>query len=236
MRGSSYDDEDERAERQRPSRDTELTLGTGTLLLLFLGLALICGACFGLGYEVGRGAAPSSAPGQQSTGTGQPATQSNGAKTKPSATLTPGSTASAPSVVVDENRANSGASSGTGNSSAPSKQAASPPAPQTTVTVSQPQVRPALPAYSMPLPSGDSGMHAVLPPPVQLMVQIAAVSHQEDADVLSAALRKHGYAVVEKRDASDGLIHVRIGPFNNRADAEHWRQKLLDDGYNAMIQ
>lgn len=79
-------------------------------------------------------------------------------------------------------------------------------------------------------------MHAVLPPPMQLMVQIAAVSHQEDADVLSAALRKHGYAVVEKREGGDGLIHVRIGPFNSREEADHWRQKLLDDGYNAMIQ
>ena len=54
MRGA-FDDEDEKVERQRPLRDTELTLGTGTLLLLFLGLALVCGAFFGLGYEVGRG-------------------------------------------------------------------------------------------------------------------------------------------------------------------------------------
>jgi cell division septation protein DedD len=79
-------------------------------------------------------------------------------------------------------------------------------------------------------------MHAVLPPPVQLMVQIAAVSHQEDADVLSTALRKRGYAVAEKRDPVDGLIHVRMGPFNSHDDANRWRQKLLDDGYNAMIQ
>ena len=76
----------------------------------------------------------------------------------------------------------------------------------------------------------------MLPPPVQLMVQIAAVSHQEDADVLTAALRKRGYAVVEKHEPADGLIHVRIGPFNDRAEADRWRQKLLNDGYNALIQ
>ena len=35
---------------------------------------------------------------------------------------------------------------------------------------------------------------------------------------------------------ADGLIHVRMGPFNSRDDAERWRRKLLDDGYNAMIQ
>jgi cell division septation protein DedD len=68
------------------------------------------------------------------------------------------------------------------------------------------------------------------------MVQIAAVSHQEDADVLVGALRKRGYAVNAHRDPMDKLIHVRIGPFNSRDEANRWRMKLLDDGYNAMIQ
>jgi len=68
------------------------------------------------------------------------------------------------------------------------------------------------------------------------MVQIAAVSQQEDADVLMTALRKRGYAVTTHRDAVDGLIHVRIGPFASRDEAEKWRQKLLNDGYNAIVQ
>jgi cell division septation protein DedD len=68
------------------------------------------------------------------------------------------------------------------------------------------------------------------------MVQIAAVSHQEDAEVLAGALRKRGYAVSTRRDSLDNLIHVRIGPFNNRDEANRWRLKLLNDGYNAMIQ
>jgi cell division septation protein DedD len=68
------------------------------------------------------------------------------------------------------------------------------------------------------------------------MVQIAAVSHQEDADVLVAALRKHGYAVTARRDPTDGLLHVRTGPFATRDEASRWRQKLLADGYNAIIE
>ena len=75
-----------------------------------------------------------------------------------------------------------------------------------------------------------------VPPPNPLMVQIAAVSHQEDADVLVGALRKRGYAVSARRDPADSLIHVRVGPFNNHDEAERWRLKLLNDGYNAMIQ
>jgi cell division septation protein DedD len=38
------------------------------------------------------------------------------------------------------------------------------------------------------------------------------------------------------RDAADRLIHVRIGPFSNRNEANAMRDKLLGDGYNAMVQ
>lgn len=68
------------------------------------------------------------------------------------------------------------------------------------------------------------------------MVQIAAVTHPEDAEVLVNALRRRGYAVTARREVNDGLIHVRVGPFSNRNDANQWRQKLLNDGYNAILQ
>jgi cell division septation protein DedD len=67
------------------------------------------------------------------------------------------------------------------------------------------------------------------------MVQVAAVSHQEDANVLVAALRRHGYAVNARREAGDGLIHVQIGPFYNRNEANAMSQRLLGDGYNANV-
>jgi hypothetical protein len=51
-----------------------------------------------------------------------------------------------------------------------------------------------------------------------------------------SALKKRSYAVVARRDPIDGLIHVRIGPFRVRVEADAWRQKLLKDGYNAIVQ
>jgi cell division septation protein DedD len=78
-------------------------------------------------------------------------------------------------------------------------------------------------------------VHPALAQAVQLMVQIAAVANPEDGEVLVNALRRRGYAVVARHDPEDNLIHVRIGPFNSREDANHWRQKLLNDGYNAMV-
>jgi cell division septation protein DedD len=68
------------------------------------------------------------------------------------------------------------------------------------------------------------------------MVQIAAVSHQEDADVLVGALRRRGYAVTVRHEPADGLMHVQIGPFTSHNEANSMRQKLLNDGYNAIVQ
>ena len=75
-----------------------------------------------------------------------------------------------------------------------------------------------------------------MPASVQLMVQIAAVANPEDAEVLVTALRKRGYSVTATREPADRLIHVRIGPFNSRDEANRWRDKLLGDGYNAVVQ
>jgi len=68
------------------------------------------------------------------------------------------------------------------------------------------------------------------------MVQIAAVANSDDADVLVTALRRRGYSVAAIREPADGLIHVKTGPFNSRDEANRWRDKLLDDGYNAVVQ
>jgi cell division septation protein DedD len=67
------------------------------------------------------------------------------------------------------------------------------------------------------------------------MVQIAAVSHQEDADLLLSALRSHGYAVFVRQE-QDKLLHVQIGPFATRKEADAMRQRLLADGYNAIVK
>jgi DedD protein len=68
------------------------------------------------------------------------------------------------------------------------------------------------------------------------MVQIAAVTHQEDANILVAALRKRGYAVVVRNEPNDSLLHVQLGPFASRDEARVMRAKLLGDGYNAILK
>jgi DedD protein len=68
------------------------------------------------------------------------------------------------------------------------------------------------------------------------MVQIAAVSHQEDAELLLAALKKRGYPVFVRQEPQDHLLHIQVGPFSTRKDAEIMRQHLLTDGYNAILK
>jgi cell division septation protein DedD len=100
-------------------------------------------------------------------------------------------------------------------------------------------VKPALGSGTAPAASGIPAQGAVspaLPAAGTFIVQIAAVSAQEDADVLMGALRKRGYAVTARREPLDGLIHVKIGPFKTQNEAEIWREKLFNDGYNAVVQ
>jgi cell division septation protein DedD len=68
------------------------------------------------------------------------------------------------------------------------------------------------------------------------MVQIATLAHQEDADVLVGVLRRRGYSVTTHRDAVDGMVHVQIGPFASQDVANQWKRRLLNDGYNAVVE
>jgi len=204
--GRHFEDDD--YEPAQRSRDTELTLGPWVLIGLSAGLVLLCGLCFGAGYRMGRGATQTAAaPTTQPAAPATTATDAGHAKPSASPTSAPKASAAQPDSSLP--------------AADPMTESA---APATTYTpYTPPLARPALPVQ--PTASSQGAM-----------VQIAAVSHQEDADVLVNALRKRGYAVSVSQDANDGLLHVRVGPFSSRDEAARWRQKLLNDGYNAILQ
>ena len=68
------------------------------------------------------------------------------------------------------------------------------------------------------------------------MVQVAAVTKQEDAEILVTSLRKKQYPVFIANAPGDPLFHVQVGPFNDRKDAEAMRNRLAGDGYNAIVK
>ena len=196
------------------SNETELTIGGGVLLTLGGGLLLLCAVCFGVGYFFGHRS--SSVQTARSTTVEPAPTAGAGTSSKPEAARSP-SQASIASA-TDEGE------------TTPSAQ----PVP---ADPSQVQVKPAL--SQEPDGGQAAGALKVQPAMTQVqgwMVQIAAVTHAEDAEVLVDALRKRGYSVAARRDVGDNLIHVQTGPFVNRNDANAMREKLLKDGYNAIVQ
>jgi hypothetical protein len=241
-------------EPARLRRDPELTLSSGTLLAIFFGLVLICGLCFGLGYSVGHRGTQEPVAAAQPAQSAPPAPQATAAASKPSANKQTGNSAAA-STAPDAGDGQAGDPAATGDPQAAAGSRSSQPAagtgasggtPAPASTQAQPaqampaQVRPAAPAATIPQPStgfaSGARVQPALPPQAAIMVQIAAVSHPDDASVLVNALRKRGYTVTAQRKPEDGLIHVWIGPFSSRDEANRWKQKLLDDGYNAIVQ
>jgi cell division septation protein DedD len=225
MRGVFDDKATDGAETRK---DAEFTLGSVALLAIFFGLVLICGLFFGLGYSVGkRGGADSASAGQAAPA---PSVQTDATRPKPSASAQASGLAATPNAVAG--------SSLPANDDHQQTAAATDVAPAGS-TPGKPLVRAAVEetAIGAVVPQTSTAKVApALAPQASLTVQIAAVYQQQDADVLASALRRRGYAVVTHRDVADNLIHVRIGPFTTREDAEKWRQKLLNDGYNAIIQ
>jgi cell division septation protein DedD len=239
--GSVFDEED--LEPVRPRRDTELTLGSGTLLAIFFGLVLLCGLCFGLGYALGHRGTQNAAAAEPGAIAPQPLPGGSVAKPSAGAQTPPAPVADIATASATDAPQTSALPAGTAPAAAaqaaPAAQSSSLPAAQPTANSVQPLVRPAFnpgnavsPAAAQP----NGVVHSALEPAGSFVVQIAAVSNQEDADVLSNALRKRGYAVIAKREPADNLIHVRIGPFATAAEASSWKNRLLNDGYNAIVQ
>jgi hypothetical protein len=212
-------------------RDTELTLGPFKLLVLFFGLVLLCGLCFGLGYTMGSHRAKNGAVAIQAPAAVVPAptTTASAPSNKPSATPQRAAVkveppASDPDQVVVQN--------------APTATPAASTGPWVVKPALPPQPSAARPTAAQPAPvqHAIAGKAQPTSSAVPLMVQIAAVAHQEDAQVLMSALRKRGFAASVRHDPADGLLHVQIGPFATWTAAAAMRQKLLNDGYNAIVQ
>ena len=239
-------DEDDRGETKS---DADLTLGIGSLLSIFFGVVLICGIFFGFGYSMGRRNArpailPAATQPAQAAATAPPLPENelSGAPLKPAA---PDDTSASPSNSADSTPE---------KTSAPAKQAPqdnSAAKPSKTARVVEPaSTDPSLSAvpytHRPPLPTkphaGISAPLAQAPgdspiiPRHPIMVQIAAVSRQEDAEVLAGALRKRGFNPTVRPGTSDKFFHVQVGPFTDKPQADAMKQQLLADGYNAIVK
>ncbi len=192
------------------SQDTEITLGTGKLLVLFFGLVGVCATFFALGYSLGRKSEPS---------------------------ITTASAAASPQIVPGTTKASSGSPGApmTFYKSVEQKDA-NPELTPAADAKTQPAASPADAASAQKSPS-DTPDPATILPAAGYFVQVAAVSKQEDGEALVDALKKKDYpAFVASPVPADKLFHVQVGPFPDIKDAEAMRARLIADGYSPILK
>ena len=198
------------------AQDTEITLGTGKMLVLFFGLVALCGLFFGLGFTLGRN---SGRPGLAGV---DPAQTSSGAALRSSAmkstsTGTPQTGEGLTFYKAVEQKD-------------PNAQLASNDAPKDPPATSANATKDQENQSSAPDPATALAASSYF-------VQVAAVSKQDDAQALVEALKKKQYAAfTSNSSASDKFFHVQVGPFNDLKDAEATRAKLIGDGYNPILK
>ena len=215
------------------SQDTELTLSTGKLLGFFFGMVVVCGIFFSLGYLVGKGSSQAGAP-VMTDGAAASNISSNGGA-KPNA----GHLATAPAACAagDANCSPAPTASESAAITATPAPASDTSADKTTADAGKSDAAPKpddkkATASKNAAPELNSAPQSL----TGFMVQVAAVSKQEDADALVKALRKKEYPVFVVTQADNKLFHVQVGPFSQQKDAEAMRAKLAGDGYNAILK
>ncbi len=191
------------------SQDTEITLGTGKLLLLFFGLVGICALFFALGYSLGRKSEPGIA------------TASAALTPQPASVAGKASSSAAPAMTFYKSVEQKDATPELTPAADANAQTAAAPANGTVA----------------PAPATNAADSSATLPTSAYSVQVAAVSKQEDADALVDALKKKQYqAFVAAQVGADKLFHVQVGPFPDIKDAEATRTRLIGDGYSPILK
>ncbi len=232
------------------AEDTEITLGVGKLLGLFFLLAAICGVFFSIGYSLGRSSGREQAANDQpqvsaSADSSPAASASSGGKPS-AAVVKPQEQASAASdpapaqqsmtfykAVQQNDTATSPAAAAAKPGAMPAtKEVAVATAPKTSAPAESPA------AVSKANTADVIGHTSPVTGPGTIVVQIAALSREDDAVSLAGALRKKNYNVfvVNNPVNNDKFYHVQVGPFSNIADAQAMKAKLVAEGYNPIIK
>jgi DedD protein len=245
--------------------DSDITLGPGKLLGLFFMLVAICGVFFAIGYSLGKTSAREQAMNDKAAvnaSLGPPAvTESSVAKpsgvvatkNEPQATASedqqdpkPGTSMTFYNAVKKSDGAAQRDATGSSDSSSSKPSAAqsadrrasgnavpaeSNPGKALPVVKSEAVVasKATTTADVKPLAAATAGAY---------VVQIAAVTREEDAAALAGALRKKSYNVfvVNNPAVHDKLYHVQVGPFSSMQDADAMKAKLTAEGYNPIVK
>jgi len=244
------------------AEDGDITIGPGKLLGLFFMLVVICGVFFAIGYSLGKTSAREQAINDKaplSASLTAPAV-GDSSEPKPSAVV---ADKSAPEASASQEQpagksepdltfynavkqSDRGAQTTTTETSpSASAKAAQDKAREQAVpkTASPTEATPATPAIDTSATAkaaGTSGAKSAVASVANgsFVVQIAAVTREEDAAALAGALRKKNYSVfvVNNPAVHDKFYHVQVGPFATLQDADAMKAKLTGEGYNPIVK
>ena len=113
------------------------------------------------------------------------------------------------------------------------------PAPKTLTATAQPAAAPKPTATSsktaIPAKS-SSGTDGPLIPKGSIMLQVAAVLHQDDALALAQALQQKKFPAFVLPPAADKYYRVQVGPYQDNTSATKARQDLEAKGFKSIIK
>lgn len=227
--------------------DTEITLGIGKLLGLFFMLAATCGIFFAVGYSLGKTAEreqalknqpAQTAPADSDLATSQASGNSGSASKGPSAADEKQGDDNAPNLTFYKAvKQSPGGETKTAQGSPAS--IAGPEQKSGAAKLHEPTIAgtPVTKPTSSAKPDAASA-GATTQTAGTFLVQVAAVTHEEDAAALAGALRKKSYsaAVVNNPSGKDKLYHVVLGPYASLQDAEAMKSKLQGEGYSPIVK
>jgi cell division septation protein DedD len=198
-----------------PERERELVLESNQVVWVFLGIALLCGIFFALGFVVGSHTGPSDAAGESQEVTAA-------SNEKPSALPQP------TYIPRDPGTVQAATTDAGGEEAAPYQTAGAPEISPTDSTVTDPALT-AAPAIAAP-------PIEVVEPPEGLVVQISALSRREDTEGLVALLKAKNLPVLVTTAPNDSLFHVVVGPYQTQNEAVRVKQALEREGFRPFIR
>jgi cell division septation protein DedD len=225
------------------AEELDVTVGPGKLLGLFFMLAAICGVFFAIGYSLGKTSAHEQALNDKaplSASLNAPAVIGDSSAPKPSAVVSSKAEA-APEAAQEQKQESPAAPDLTffnavkkDDHSGKKPEASSAAKPTETVSTTPPATQEPGPTTAKAQPKTEitTTVNGAF------VVQIAAVTREEDAAALAGALRKKSYSVfvVNNPATHDKFYHVQVGPFATLQDAEAMKAKLTSEGYNPIVK
>ena len=203
----------------------EQGVSTGSLLGAFFAVVVLCAVIFSLGFFLGyRQGHPTSALQTEQV---PPATESPSNANPPASA--PASFSSQPAAPADLKPSGAAEAQRDGSE-----------------TSQSPSTAPAEPADENENPSegldsrepADSATPSRVP--AGLLVQVAAVTNQQDATNVVSVLRSKSYPALiltpAQAKSKDGFYRVVAGPYRTRTDAEKARKQLTAEGFKPFIR